>query len=104
MHDLQGSLEAFEKSVANYEEVLRTDAQNTALLRDIAQSCKNLGQIHTDLSQAAAGQIRQAHLEAAKQNYQRALDILLQLKSQNAFAAVDQKLFEDIEAAIRKYK
>lgn len=102
--DLRGALDAFEKSAESFEKVVRADAQNTNSLRDIAQACKNLGWIHDDLAAAAAtGQERHEHLRAARQNYQRALDILAQLKAQGGFAGVDQKIFDEMKAAIEKH-
>jgi non-specific serine/threonine protein kinase/serine/threonine-protein kinase len=98
--DLQGSLEAFEKSIASFEMILQADPQNTVSVRDIAQSCKNIGHIHRDLARTLTGERRQMHLQEARQNYQRALDILLKLKSQNAFAEVDKKFLEEMQSAI----
>jgi tetratricopeptide (TPR) repeat protein len=103
-HDLQGSLEAFEKSIASFERIVQADPQNTISVRDIAQSCKNLGHIHRDLAQTVTGEQRQTHLQEAKQNYQRALDILLKLKSLNAFAEADKKFLEEVQSAIRRYE
>jgi non-specific serine/threonine protein kinase/serine/threonine-protein kinase len=98
--DLQGSLEAFEKSIASFEKIVEADPQNTVSARDIAQSCKNIGHIHRDLARTITGERRQTHLQEARQNYQRALDILLKLKSQNAFAEVDNKFLEEMQSAI----
>jgi tetratricopeptide (TPR) repeat protein len=100
--DLQGSLEAFEKSIASFEGIFQSDPQSNVSVRDIAQSCKNIGNIHRDLAQTGTGQYRQTHLQAAKQNYQRALDILLQLKSQNAFAELDKKFLEEMQSATER--
>lgn len=101
-HDLQGSLEAFEKSIASFERIVQADPQNTVSVRDIAQSCKNIGHIHRDLARTITGEQRQMHLREAKQNYQRALDILLKLKSQNAFAEVDKQFLEDMQSATER--
>ena len=100
--DLQGSLDAFEKSVASFERIVQADPQNTVSVRDIAQSCKDIGHIHRDLAQTVSGEQRQTHLREARQNYQRALDILLKLKSQNAFAEVDKKLLEEVQSATER--
>ncbi len=100
--DLQGSLDAFEKSVASFERIVQADPQNTVSVRDIAQSCKDIGHIHRDLAQTVSGEQRQMHLREAGQNYQRALDILLKLKSQNAFAEVDKKLLEEVQSATER--
>jgi eukaryotic-like serine/threonine-protein kinase len=100
--DLQGSREAFEKSIASFERIVQADPRNTVSLRDIAQACKNIGHIHRDLARTVSGEQRQTHLQAAKQNYQRALDILLQLKSQNAFAEVDKKFLEEMQSSIER--
>jgi non-specific serine/threonine protein kinase/serine/threonine-protein kinase len=100
--DLQGSLDAFEKSIASFERIVQADPQNTVSVRDIAQSCKNIGHIHRDLAQSVTGEQRQTHLQEARRNYQRALDILLKLKSQNAFAEVDKKFLEEMQSVTER--
>ncbi|MDX6612981.1 MAG: eukaryotic-like serine/threonine-protein kinase, partial [Blastocatellia bacterium] len=100
--DLPGALDAFKKSVESFEKVVNADAENTVSLRDIAQSCKDIGAIHDDLAKEVSGKKRQEQRETAKRYYQRALDILMQLKTQGAFAEADKNLFEKIQVAVRK--
>jgi non-specific serine/threonine protein kinase/serine/threonine-protein kinase len=99
--DLRGALEAFEKSNANFEKVSRADSRDTVSLRDIAQNCKEAGRIHRDLARATDDAAQRAqHLDATRQNYERAANLLRQLKEQNALAEYDQKLFAEVQAAI----
>jgi serine/threonine protein kinase len=100
--DLHGALEAFTRSVASFEQVYQADAQNTAARRDSAQAYKNIGNVHRDLAGTVAEPVRQTHLQAAQHHYRLALDILHQLKAQGAFAQFDQKLLEELQAAVQR--
>lgn len=102
--DLPGALDAFEKSAASFESIIRADPQNMVSLRDVAQVCKNIAIIHEALASDASAQQRAEHILAARQNYQRALDILLQLQSQNALAEVDRKFLAEMQAAVQRYR
>jgi hypothetical protein len=55
-----------------------------------------------DAAAEARGEKGQSHRQAALQNYRQAVDILLQLKSQNAFAEVDEKSLEEMQAIVEK--
>lgn len=102
--DLHGALDAFEKSAQNFEKVSKADSQNMTALRDLAQACKNIALIHHDFAQTAAGQTRRNHLQTARANYERAINILLELKSKDAFAETDRKMLETMRLAVEKYE
>ena len=100
--DLTAALAEFEKSATIYQQIYQANTENTFVLRDIAIARKNIGYIHSDLARTANVEKREQHLQAAKENYQSALDILLQSKSNNSFAEVDQKFLEEMQAAVRQ--
>ena len=100
--DLHGALEAFTRSVASFERVYQADSQNTAARRDSAQAYKNIGNIHHDFAGTLAEPDRQTHLQAARHNYQLALDILHLLKARGSLAEFDQKLLEELQLALQK--
>jgi len=100
--DLHGALEAFTRSIASFEQVYQADAQHMVSRRDSAQAYKNIGNVHRDLAGTLAEPDRQTHLQAAQRNYRLALDILDLLKAQNAFAEFDQKLLEELQAAVSR--
>jgi non-specific serine/threonine protein kinase/serine/threonine-protein kinase len=102
--DLQGSLIEFEKSVAVRQKILEADEKNTLVLREDAVARQSIGNIHRDLARTATGQERGAHLRLAKENYQRALDSLLELESLNALPEFDRKFLDEMKAAVRMYE
>ena len=62
-----------------------------------------MGEIHDGDAVAHSGQERLAARQAAKDNYQNALDILLGLREQQALAAFDRTLLEKMQAAVAKH-
>ncbi|CAN5530042.1 hypothetical protein BH20VER3_BH20VER3_08880 [soil metagenome] len=98
--DLEGSLAAFEKAAAIFESLSQADGKHIIALRDLALVCKNIGHIHRDFALAATAEKRRTHLRTAHDNYRRALDILSELKSNNAFAEFDQPFYEEMLAAV----
>ncbi len=61
-----------------------------------------MGDVHRDVAETISGAPRQAQVQAAKENYRRALDILLRLQAQKALAEYDLKYLEDLRAALLK--
>ncbi|MDQ4120794.1 MAG: serine/threonine-protein kinase [Acidobacteriota bacterium] len=104
LRDLPEALKNFETALSNLEKIVQSDAQATVSLRDIALACKNIGWIHEDFAEITGGQTREKHLQAAKQNYQRALDILRKLKDEKSFAEFDNKFLEEMQTAVEKYE
>jgi tetratricopeptide (TPR) repeat protein len=89
---LSGSLIAFQKSADHYEAVFRPDEKNLLDRRNLAQSLKSIGDVYLLLSEN----------QKAKENFQRALEILNQLKTQNALGEWDKKLFDEVQTALQK--
>jgi tetratricopeptide (TPR) repeat protein len=92
--DFTGALAAFEKSAELYEKQLAADAANTIALRDSAIAYRHAGLVHKELAKTANWQIRQTHLAAEQENYQRALDALLKADAQKALPDFSRKLID----------
>jgi serine/threonine protein kinase len=90
--DLQGSLKAFQRSAELFEKISLTDEKNTLAQRDWAQALKSVGETLLKLSEN----------EKAKEVYQRALEILNRLRDQNALGKFDEKMFDEVQTALRK--
>ncbi|MGB7923990.1 MAG: tetratricopeptide repeat protein [Pyrinomonadaceae bacterium] len=98
------ALATYTKAAALFEEDLRTDPNNNYPLRKLANVYTYIGDTHLDASRATTGQTRQTHVRAGKESHQRALDILMQLQSRNAFTEKDHKHVEEVRAALRYYE
>jgi hypothetical protein len=98
--DLSAALAAYQKSVALSEKQVADDTANTLALRDLAFAYANIGWVYNEYIKITAGQIRQTHLEAAKENYRRSLDTFLKAESQKALSEFDRKNLEKVRAAI----
>jgi non-specific serine/threonine protein kinase/serine/threonine-protein kinase len=81
--DFPAALAAFQKAAQLFEKQLAVDAANTLALRDSAVAYRHAGITHKELAKTAKQEIRPTHLAAEKENYQRALDALLEAQAQN---------------------
>jgi non-specific serine/threonine protein kinase/serine/threonine-protein kinase len=100
-HDYTGALAAYERAVAVFE-YQAGDPKNLFPLRRLATVHAYIADVHRDLAKAVAGEESRKHQQTAKENYQRALDLLLQLQAQNALAEYDRKVLEEMRVAVRK--
>jgi non-specific serine/threonine protein kinase/serine/threonine-protein kinase len=100
--DLAGALEAYEKSRGSLEKQIELDPANRRVMRNMALSYRNVGWVHGDYVKSTSGQDRLIHLQWAKENYRRALDIMLNVEAQKALSEFDHKLLEEVQAAIKK--
>ena len=102
--DFPNALRNFEKAGEFFQTLAGNESANTQVnKRDSALALKNIADIHRDLAQAA-GENQRTHRQTAKENYQRSLDIFLQLQSSNALAEFDRKYLEEVSAAVRDYE
>jgi non-specific serine/threonine protein kinase/serine/threonine-protein kinase len=100
-HDYTRALTTYEQAVAVFE-YQASDPKNLFPLRRLATVHAYIADAHRDLAKAARGEENRKHQQIAKENYQRALDLLLQLQAQNALAEYDRKVLEEMRAAVRK--
>lgn len=100
--DFTAALASYQKSAAFHEKQLVDDAANTTALRDSAIAYRQAGKVHEELAKTTNAQIRQTHLEAARENYRRAIDIWLKAESKNALSETDRKSLEEVRAIIER--
>jgi non-specific serine/threonine protein kinase/serine/threonine-protein kinase len=99
--DYAGALAAYERAVAVLE-YQASDPKNLFPLRRLSTTHAYIADVHSDLAKTAGQEGRREHKQKAKENYQRALDLLLQLQAQNALAEYDRKLLEEMRSGIER--
>ena len=95
------ALAAYEKAAEVYE-LQSADSKNIFPRRHLANVHKYIAETHGELEKISVGEEAQKHRQAAKENYRRALDILLQLDAQNALAEYDRKFLEEMKTVVKK--
>ena len=90
--DWQGSLKAFHKSAEYYEAASHPDEKNTSDRRNLANSFRSIGLIYLKIGEK----------EKAKENLQKALEIVNRLKAQNALGNYDKKIFDEAQVELQK--
>ena len=90
--DLQGALRAFHKAVEYIElSNIQGEEKNPLNRRDVAQHLQSAGKLYLKLGDK----------QKAKENFQRALEILNQLKAQNALGDWDNKMLDEVRDALQ---
>ena len=101
--DLEGALADYEKSRAALEKRIEYEPNDTNSARNLALLyVTGIGLINRDYIKNTDGQTRRTHLEAAKENYRLALDILLKLESRNLLSEVDRKNLKEVRVIIEE--
>jgi serine/threonine protein kinase len=85
--NLLKALESYERSAQYFEAIAEAEDKNTLAKRDMAQSLKNVGETELKLHRVTE----------ARQTFQKALDILMLLKSENALGEFDLKMIDDVK-------
>ena len=96
------ALAAYARAIATFEGIARADPGNNLPVRKLATVYQYIGDIHRDAAGTANGATRQEHVQAAKENYTRALDILVRLQEKKALAEYDLKYLDDVRAALSR--
>jgi eukaryotic-like serine/threonine-protein kinase len=99
--DYAVALATYDRAIPVLEYQAR-DPKNLFPLRRLSTVHAYIGDIHRDLAKTSAGEEGRAHGMKARENYQRALDLLLQLQAQNALQEYDRKVLEEMQEAVRK--
>ena len=94
--DFPAALAAFEKSAAFFEKQLAADAGNTILLTDAAMAYQQAGHAHKELAETSDAAVRQRHLAAAKESYQRAFDALSKADANKALPESSRSLLDSL--------
>jgi eukaryotic-like serine/threonine-protein kinase len=98
--DFPGALAAYQKAIEVFE-FQGGDPKNLFPQRKLSNVFAYIGDVYRELAKAAGKEQSRQYLQAAKENYQRALDILLKLQSQNALAEYDHKVLEELQATLK---
>jgi non-specific serine/threonine protein kinase/serine/threonine-protein kinase len=91
-NDLDGSNEAFVRSMKLWQQIASTDPANKNARRDIALAQKNLAENYAKLGNAVD----------ARLNFEQAIRILNGLKAENALPEVDNKLIDELQTAVAR--
>ena len=91
---------AFARATTIFEEITRADPENNLSVRKLATVYQSIGDVHRDVAETVNDETRQAHVQAAKENYSRALDILERLQTKKALAEYDLKYLDDLRTAL----
>lgn len=100
--EFDAALAAYARAITTFEDIARADAGNNLPVRKLATVYQYIGDIHRDAAGTADGATRQEHVQAAKENYSRALDLLVRLQAKKALAEYDLKYLTDLRAALSK--
>ena len=99
--DFSAAIAAYQKGAALYEKKIENDAADTNSLSNLARTYAGIGSVHKAYVETAAGrEARQTHLAAAKENYRRALDLMLKAQAQKALAEFDLKAIDQLRTII----
>ena len=101
-HAFDAALEAYARAAVIFEEIARADPENNLSMRKLATIHQYIGDVHRDVAEDIHNDTRQADVKAAKENYNRALEILVQLQKKNALPEYHLKYLEDLRAALSK--
>ena len=97
-----GALDVYAKSRDAPEKRIENDAADTTAMRNSAFVYAAIGSVHADYVKISAGQARQTHPAEAKENYRRALDVLLKTERLKALSEFDRKNLEEVRTALER--
>ncbi len=83
------ALAIYARAIATFEDIARADAGNNLAVRKLATLYQYIGDVHRQVAETANGETRRARVQLAKENYQRALDILVRLQKRKALPEFD---------------
>jgi tetratricopeptide (TPR) repeat protein len=93
------ALATYEKAVPLFADDAQADPKNLFPVRKLATLHSYMAETHEASAVPLDGAERDAHLQAAKQNYRRAFALLSQMKAQGALTEKDREFFEKLQAA-----
>jgi tetratricopeptide (TPR) repeat protein len=99
----EDALADFERAASIQREILQANAGDVRVSRNLALTYESIAETNEKIAERESGEkSREARL-SAKDYFQKALDLLLQVEAQNALAEFDRKLLEKIRATVEKY-
>lgn len=100
---LQDALADYQQAAKIHQDILQNAPGDVRTPRNLALTYESIAETHEKCAEKEGEGKRQAHRQMARENFQKALDILLQLDVKNALAELDRKFLERVKAAIQKY-
>ncbi|HYP00493.1 MAG TPA: protein kinase, partial [Pyrinomonadaceae bacterium] len=89
--DWQGALKAYQKTADYFETFAQTDEKNLAGRRDLALALRYIGFTYTKLGDK----------KKAREHFQKALELLNQLKAQNSLSGWDQLTVDELQGILQ---
>ena len=100
----QNALANFEQALNIHQDVLQTNADDVRVARNLALTYESIAETHQKIAERETGEKSRTAREAAKNNFQKTLDILLQLEASNALSEFDRKFLDTTKATVQKYE
>ncbi|MCY7375852.1 MAG: protein kinase [Pyrinomonadaceae bacterium] len=100
----QDALADFEQAVKIHQDILQTFAGDMRVSRNLALTYESIAETHEKIAGNETGEKSRTARTAAKNYFQKTLDILLQLDANNALSEFDRKFLEKTKATVEKYK
>ena len=89
------ALADFEQAVKIHQDILQTNAGDVRVSRNLALTYESIAETHEKIGGEKS--------PSARENYQKCLDILVQLEAQNALSEFDRKFLERIKKSLQKF-
>jgi len=100
----QDALADFEQAVKIHQDVLQNFAGDNRAYRNLALTYESIAETHEKIAGRETTEKSRMAREAAKNYFQKALDILLQLDAQKALSEFDRKFLEKTKATVETYE
>jgi len=98
----EDALADFEQAVKIHQDILQIFAGDVRVSRNLALTYESIAETHEKIAGRETGEKSRTAREAAKNYFQKTLDILLQLKANNALSEADRKFLERTKTAVEK--
>ena len=100
----QNALADFEQAVKIHQDVLQNFAGDNRAYRNLALTYESIAETHEKIAGSETSEKSRTAREAAKNYFQKTLDILLQLDAQKALSEFDRKFLEKTKATVETYE
>ncbi|MEK6289610.1 MAG: serine/threonine-protein kinase [Acidobacteriota bacterium] len=101
-NDLSEAMKSYRRALAIFEKLSSEDPAEAMKRRELARSCSNLGNVYAILASKSPGNQRIENWREARSNYQKSLDILLDMRNRGTLPAVESGEPEKIAAEIAR--
>ena len=102
--DFQAALADYEQSVNIHREVLQDFAGDVRVSRNLAMAYESIAETHEKIAASSGGEKSRAARAAARDNYKKALDILLRHEADRVIAEFDRKFLDKLKTKMQEYE